>query len=141
VKFYLPWCNGNMWGLLVYGHRSTLYNIIYSWGPVMVVIILDSTLYDKDFQSVTCDRLVVFSRYSRFLHDVTEILLKVALNPITPLYNCLLNFFQENLKRKNMLQKNNYCAKRQKMLDKWKIPVDYRGTCFPLLIYKTLNSQ
>ena len=51
MKFYLPWSNGNMWGLLVYGHRSTLYNIIYSWGPVMVVIILDSTLYDKDFQS------------------------------------------------------------------------------------------
>ena len=84
----------------------------------MVVIILDSTLYDKDFQSVTCDRLVVFSRYSRFLHDVTEILLKVALNPITSLYNCLLIFFQENLKRKNMFQKYNYCAKRQKMLDK-----------------------
>ena len=38
--------------------------------------------------SVTCDRSVVFSRYSGFLHkktdrhDITEILLKVALNTI-----------------------------------------------------------
>ena len=32
--------------------------------------------------SVTCDRSVVFSGYSGFLHDITEILLKVALNTI-----------------------------------------------------------
>jgi hypothetical protein len=31
---------------------------------------------------VTCDRLVVFSRYSGFLYDITEILLKVELNTI-----------------------------------------------------------
>jgi hypothetical protein len=41
--------------------------------------------------SATCGRLVVFSRYSGFVHqkktdhhDITEILLKVALNTITP---------------------------------------------------------
>jgi hypothetical protein len=40
--------------------------------------VLDTTLL------VTCDRSVVFSGYSGFLrHDITEILLKVALNSIT----------------------------------------------------------
>jgi hypothetical protein len=32
--------------------------------------------------SVTCDRPVVFSGSSGFLHDITEILLKVALHTI-----------------------------------------------------------
>ena len=32
--------------------------------------------------SVTCGRSVVFTGYSGFLHDITEILLKVALNTI-----------------------------------------------------------
>jgi alpha-D-ribose 1-methylphosphonate 5-triphosphate diphosphatase PhnM len=36
----------------------------------MIVIILNSTLYDKDFQSVTCDRLVVFSRYSHMKREI-----------------------------------------------------------------------
>jgi hypothetical protein len=31
---------------------------------------------------MTCGRSVVFSRCSGFLHDITEILLKVALNTI-----------------------------------------------------------
>ena len=33
---------------------------------------------------MTCDRSVVFSGYSGFRHDITEILLKVALNTIPP---------------------------------------------------------
>jgi hypothetical protein len=41
--------------------------------------VLDTTLCDS-FLSVTCDRSVVFSGSSGFLHDITEILWKVALN-------------------------------------------------------------
>jgi len=43
--------------------------------------------------SMTCDRSVVFSKSSGFLHhinynhDITEILLKVALNTIKQMYN------------------------------------------------------
>ena len=40
--------------------------------------------------SGTCDRSVVFSVYSGFLHDIAEILLKVALNTIT----LILDFFR-----------------------------------------------
>jgi hypothetical protein len=40
--------------------------------------VLDTTLCDR----VTWDRSVVFSGYSGFHHDITEILLKVALNTI-----------------------------------------------------------
>jgi len=47
---------------------------------------------------VTCDRSVVFSGYSSVLHDITEILLKVALNTInlnqtTLVMCCLTGFF------------------------------------------------
>jgi hypothetical protein len=39
--------------------------------------------------SVTCDRSVVFSGYSGFLHhDITEIVLKVLLNTITLTPKC-----------------------------------------------------
>jgi hypothetical protein len=40
--------------------------------------VFDTTLCYK--VSVTCDRSVVFSGYTGFLHDITEILLKVVLN-------------------------------------------------------------
>jgi hypothetical protein len=44
----------------------------------------------KEFQFIC--KLVVFSRYSRLLHDITEILLKVALNTITLTLICILNY-------------------------------------------------
>ena len=55
--------------------------------------VLDTTLCDKVL-SVTCD-----SGYSGFCHDITEILLKVALNTITlTLTQIYLHFFVGNIK-------------------------------------------
>jgi len=47
--------------------------------PITTKVVKDN---DKAL-SVTCNRSVVFSRYSGYLHDITEILLKVALQTIT----------------------------------------------------------
>ena len=49
--------------------------------------------------SVTCDRSVVFSGYSGFLHDITEILLKVGLNTI----NQTKPHFVESYVKKSLL--------------------------------------
>jgi hypothetical protein len=54
--------------------------------PITTKVVLDTTLCDNS--SVTCDRSVVFSRYFSSStnktdhHDITEILLKLALNTI-----------------------------------------------------------
>jgi hypothetical protein len=43
---------------------------------------VNTTLYDKVCKCMTCGKSVVFSWYSGFLHDITEILFKVALSTI-----------------------------------------------------------
>jgi hypothetical protein len=83
----LSWC-GEAIVAMIYG--SWIYNYLCNrcLSPLMWVWISIrarcTTLCDKSL-SVTCDRSVVFSRYSNKKtdrHDITEILLKVRLNTI-----------------------------------------------------------
>jgi len=71
---------------MLYTFVKWLFVVVMVWYTMWVRIalmvgVLDISLCGKVCQ-VTCDRSVLLSGYSSFLHHITKILLKVALNTI-----------------------------------------------------------
>jgi hypothetical protein len=89
VCYVLHLNNSLLWCLLVRGlswsYGSSIYNYLSS--PTLWV---QTSLRRPVLDTILCEQLVVFSRYSCFptnktdRHDITEILLKVALSTIKP---------------------------------------------------------
>jgi hypothetical protein len=57
---------------------------LYEWNVPLRFKCIVTSLFEYSCLSVTCDRSVVFSTNKPDYHDITEILLKVALNTIKP---------------------------------------------------------
>jgi hypothetical protein len=112
--------------LWLYGSWIYNYQCNQSLSPLMLWVrtplrwgILNTTLCDKSL-SVTCGRSVVFSGYAGFTinktdcHDITEILLKVALNTKTKpnqKKNTIYFYWTKTYFSKSILPSDNLCGK------------------------------
>ena len=87
------------WGVhaLICLEDGLLKSVFFSNSYILLVILM----YIKTSLSVTCDRSMVYSDYSCF-HDITEILLKVALNTINQTKSLRLSSKLHQFKRCNM---------------------------------------